>query len=89
MQIAESEIVTKVNELMQSGFEIEPGKLQPGARLKEDLGLDSLDAVDMLVYLEENFGSRIEGERLMQVKTLTDVYTLVREAAERASNQVQ
>lgn len=81
MKMSEKEIVEKVNALMKQGFELTPDQLQPQARLKEDLGLDSLDAVDMLVYLEENLGSRIEGERLMQVKTLADVYTLVQEAA--------
>ena len=74
------QIVEKVNALMQSGFEILPEALVPEARLKEDLGLDSLDAVDMLVYLEESLGSRIEGERLMQVRTLADVYGLVETA---------
>jgi acyl carrier protein len=73
------EIVQKVNELMHQGFEIPFENLKPEARLKEDLGLDSLDAVDMLVHLEERIGSRIEGERLMTVKTLSDVYTLVEE----------
>jgi acyl carrier protein len=79
--VIESEIVGRVNGLMQSGFELAADKLVPGARLKEDLGLDSLDAVDMLVFLEEALDARIEGERLMQVQTLADVYELVREAA--------
>ena len=79
--MTKNEIVEKVNQLMQQGFEISPEKLIPTARLKEDLGLDSLDAVDMLVHLEESLGSRIEGERLIQVKTLADIYVLVSEAA--------
>jgi acyl carrier protein len=77
----ETEIVNKVNELMHQGFEIPMENLRPEARLKEDLGLDSLDAIDMLVHLEEKLGNRIEGERLMQVKTLSDVYNLVKETA--------
>lgn len=72
-------IVSRVNELMHQGFEIPSENLVATARLKEDLGLDSLDAVDMLVHLEEKLGSRIEGERLMHVKTLGDVYVLVQE----------
>ncbi len=69
----------KINELISSGFEIEPEKLVPTALLKEDLGLDSLDAVDMLVYLEENFDIKVAGERLLLIKTMDDVYTLVKE----------
>ncbi len=78
--MTEQEIVERVHTLMQNGFEIPPEKLIAEARLREDLGLDSLDAVDMLVYLEDSVGRRIEGERLLQVKTLADVYALVRDA---------
>jgi acyl carrier protein len=77
--MTENEMVAKINDLLSSGFEIEPAKLTPTALLKEDLGLDSLDAVDMLVYLEENFDIKVAGERLLQIKTMADVYSLVKE----------
>ncbi len=77
--MTEKELVAKINDLISNGFEIEPQKLTPQALLKEDLGLDSLDAVDMLVYLEENFDIKVAGERLLQIKTMADVYALVQE----------
>jgi len=77
--MTEKEMIAKINGLISSGFEIEPEKLVPTALLKEDLGLDSLDAVDMLVYLEENFDIKVAGERLLQIKTISDVYSLVSE----------
>ena len=70
------EIIAQVNQLMMKGFEIPAEKLQPSATLIGDLGLDSLDAVDMLVYIEETMGIKVEGERLASVKTLADVYVL-------------
>lgn len=73
------EIVLRVNQLMVKSFEIPAEKLQPGATLVDDLGLDSLDAVDMLVFLEEVFGIKVEGERLAAAKTLSDVYVLTQE----------
>jgi acyl carrier protein len=79
-----AEIIHAVNQLLQTGFEVSEEKLVPGASLQADLGLDSLDAVDMLVYLEEKMGVKIEGERLRSVKTLQDVYLLAAEAAARA-----
>jgi acyl carrier protein len=87
----EYEVQQRVNELMARGFELKPEQLVSTSRLKEDLGLDSLDAVDMLVYLEETIGTRIEGERLMHVKTLGDVYLLVGEAIALSAqkNQMQ
>ena len=77
--MTEKEMIAKINDLISSGFEIEPEKLVPTAQLKDDLGLDSLDAVDMLVYLEENFDIKVAGERLLQIKTMADVYSLVKE----------
>jgi acyl carrier protein len=71
----------KVNALFIKGFEIPAEKLTPTASLYEDLGLDSLDAVDMLVHLEEQFHIKVDGERLMEVRTLQNVYDLVLEVA--------
>ena len=76
-----NEIKAKVNELFTKGFEIPAEKLTPTASLYEDLGLDSLDAVDMLVHLEEAFKIKVDGERLMEVRTLQHVYNLVEEVA--------
>jgi acyl carrier protein len=71
-----NEVIEQVNNLMKTGFEIPLEKLVPQATLIGDLGLDSLDAVDMLVYIEETLGVKVEGERLATVKTLQDVYVL-------------
>jgi acyl carrier protein len=70
-------VITQVNEVMSRGFEIPSEKLKPEAVLRTDLGLDSLDAVDMLVLLEEKLGTKVEGEKLMQIQTLDDVYNLI------------
>ncbi len=75
--MTEKEIVAKINDVLCTGFELDSALLKPEARLKEDLQLDSLDAVDMLVYLEENFKIQVEGERLTEIKVLGDVYKLV------------
>ncbi|HMN68165.1 MAG TPA: phosphopantetheine-binding protein [Bdellovibrionales bacterium] len=75
-----ADVIDQVNNLMRSGFEIPGEKLVPTATLAGDLGLDSLDAVDMLVYIEETLGVKLEGERLATVKTLQDVYLLAAES---------
>ena len=74
-------VVAKVNDVMRRGFEIPADKLIPSATLFEDLGLDSLDVVDMLVHLEENIGVKVDGEQIMKVRTLQDIYTLVENLA--------
>ncbi len=75
------EIVAKVNALMHEGFEIPMEKLKPEATLFDELKLDSLDAVDMLVHLEEKLQIKVDAERLQAVRTMEDVYTLVADLA--------
>lgn len=62
---------------MINEFEVPADKIKPEAKIAEDLGFDSLDAVDMLVMLEESVNAKIEVEKFKQVKTLGDVYKLV------------
>lgn len=80
-----AEIVAKVNELMSRGFEIPAEKLTPNATLFDDLGLDSLDAVDMLVHLEENIGIKVDVEKMQGVRTLQDIYSMVETLAAGAN----
>ncbi len=87
--MTESDMIQKINELLGTGFELAPEQLVPTARLKEDLQLDSLDAVDMLVYLEDTFKIKVAGERLAQIRTLSDVYGLVREVLQGAQNDTE
>ena len=84
--MTELDMVQKINQLLATGFELETEQLVPSARLKEDLQLDSLDAVDMLVYLEDTFQIKVAGERLAEIRTLSDVYGLVREVLQSAQN---
>jgi acyl carrier protein len=71
------EVISQVNELMHRGFEIPLEKLTPAATLFDELGLDSLDAVDMLVHLEENLHIKVDAEKIATVRTLQDIYNLV------------
>lgn len=86
MHLETSEIIARVNSVMHQGFEIPLEDLRPEARLKEDLQLDSLDAVDMLVQLEENMGIKVNGERLMSIKKLGDIYFLIEELQSSSSS---
>lgn len=85
----QSEIVSRVNATLREGFEIPVEKLRPESTLFEDLGLDSLDAIDMLVYLEENLSVRVQGEVFKEVRTLGDVYRLVGNLTNSTENDAQ
>ena len=71
------DIVSQVNKIMVEGFEVDPDELSPEAELKENLGLDSLDGVDLVVAIEKTFSCRIAEEQARQIKTLQDIYDYI------------
>lgn len=82
------EVVDRVNEVFHNEFEIPTEKLVPDANLFEKLGLDSLDAVDMLVHIEDKLGIRVSSEQMEKLKTLNDVYLMVHELTSNASSAI-
>ena len=66
-----------VNQILVEEFEIEQGLLQPEALLKQDVGIDSLDFVDIVVAIEREFGFKPTTQDLKLVKTLDDLYVYI------------
>lgn len=65
-----TEIDEKVREFLIDDLEIDEEKIAPEALLKDDLGIDSLDFVDIVVIVEKKFGFKIKPEEMTEVKTL-------------------
>lgn len=66
------EIEEKVRNFIVDELEIDEEKIKPEAKLKDDLGIDSLDFVDIVVIVEKNFGFKIKPEEMKGVVTLKD-----------------
>lgn len=64
------EIEAKVKAFLIDDLEIDEDKISNDARLKEDLGIDSLDFVDIVVIVDKNFGFKIKPEEMQGVTTL-------------------
>ena len=64
-----NEIEEKVRNFLIEDLEIDEEKITPDALLKEDLGIDSLDFVDIVVIVERNFGFKINPEEMKGVDT--------------------
>jgi len=64
------EIEEKVRAFLINELEIDEDKVFDDARLKEDMGIDSLDFVDIVVIVERNFGFKIKPEEMVGVTTL-------------------
>ena len=74
----DQEIINKVNKVFEESFEIEKERLVPEAHIFTDLGLDSLDIVDLVVALQNAFGVKIRNEeRVRDIRTLQDIYQFI------------
>lgn len=71
------EIVEKTNRFLIDDLEVEETALNEAASLKDDLGVDSLDFVDIVVIVEKNFGFKIKAEEMAGVDTLGKFYDYI------------
>lgn len=79
-----SEIHARVRDMMAETFELEPEQITLEARLYEDLDLDSIDALDMVVKLQELIHRRVDEEELRSLRTVADVVQMVHAARQPA-----
>jgi acyl carrier protein len=85
--MTEQEVIQRTDAALSQEFELPAEKMRPEARLREDLGLDSLDAVDMVVVLEQEFGIRIgKDPNLTSVRTIGDIHTFILEKKRALEN---
>lgn len=66
-----TELEEKVKNFLIEDLEIDEEKITPDAKLKEDLGIDSLDFVDIVVIIERDFGFKIKPEEMVGVNTFS------------------
>ena len=75
--MAPSEIISRINEFLVEEFEVEASNIAPENNLKESLGLDSLDYIDLVVVIESNFGFKVKPEDFINITTFQDFYDYV------------
>ena len=66
---------------MQRAEIIEKSALGLDAHLIDDLGIESLDFVDIVVSIEKEFGFKVKREEITEVRTLDDLYTYIEKRA--------
>ena len=74
-------IETQVEKLLTDRVGIPPDAAVPGARLVDDLGMDSLDAAELVIALEQQFGIAVSDAEVARLETVGDMVTLVVERA--------
>jgi acyl carrier protein len=73
------EIFEQVRSILCREFEFTEDEIQPSSHLVDDLDLDSIDAIDLAVKLEERVGLDLEEEQLRSLRLVQDVVDLVHE----------
>jgi acyl carrier protein len=73
----------KVKEIIAKELEVDLKQLQPEAKFIEDLGADSLDIVELVMALEEEFGLDIPDEDADKLKTVGDAMSYLQQHASK------
>ncbi len=76
--MTEQEIIERIDASLAEEFELDTADMVPEATLFDDLGLDSLDMVDMVIALEHTFKIKIrDEEEIRKIRTLRDIHRFV------------
>jgi acyl carrier protein len=75
--VATQDVADGLREIMAARLGLPAEQLVPEARLVEDLGLDSLDAVELAISVERKFDIEVPEEELTKLKTVADMVALV------------
>ena len=70
-------IVERINGFLSEEFEVDVKRITPDANLRETLGLDSLDYIDLVVVIESNFGFKVKPEDFISIVTFQNFYDYV------------
>lgn len=71
------EIIDHINTFLSDEFEVDKAAIQPGANMRQVLELDSLDFIDLVVVIENNFSFKVKPEDFAGITTFQDFYQYV------------
>lgn len=71
--LSREDIAARLRTYLEEMFEVPGDKIKTDARLAEDLDLDSIDAVDLVVKLQELTGRKLKVDEFKSVRTVGDV----------------
>ena len=75
--MAKEEIFDKLKELVVDQLGVEEDEVTMEATMQDDLGADSLDLVDLVMSVEEEFGVKVADEDLENIKTVGDIVNYI------------
>ncbi len=76
-------VFEKVQELLAAQFELDKDKITSDTDIMADLGADSLDLVELIMMIEEEFGIVITDEAVYSYKTVGEIVTFIEKITEK------
>jgi acyl carrier protein len=70
-------IIDKINGFLTEEFEVDMSRIQPDANLRQVLELDSLDYIDLVVVIENNFSFKVKPEDFIRIISFQDFYLYI------------
>jgi acyl carrier protein len=74
-----ADVMAEVKEIIVDLLGIDESKIKPESRFREDLEADSLDIVELIMAMEDKFGSEISDEEAQKLSTVGDVVKYIEE----------
>ena len=71
------EVMKLVRDHLSGELEVEPARIQPETRFREDLDADSLDLYELVMELEDRYGIRVTEEEAARIETVGDAVDFV------------
>ncbi len=81
--MADQSVEQRVKNIIVEQLGVKPEQVTPEAKFIEDLGADSLDTVELVMALEEEFGSEIPDEQAEKLQSVGDVIKYIEELQEK------
>ena len=75
--MTEEEIFTKIRDILADNFEVDKDKITKETNFTNDLDADSIDIVEFILQLEDEFGSEISDEDAEKIKTVGDAVNYI------------
>ncbi len=78
-QMSDEQLVREIKTLVSKIIKLPEEKIEPGANLFTDFGVDSLLGVEIFAALDRKYGINVPEEKLRNINTLNDIVALVKE----------
>jgi acyl carrier protein len=86
--MAEKTIEQRVKDIIVEQLGVNPDQVTPEAKFIEDLGADSLDTVELVMALEEEFGNEIPDEQAEKLQSVGDVVKYIEDSQKKEASRL-